>query len=461
MTEYIEPTAPPEYAGPKTGEVRSAPDSHVEQPPFKAQKHDVSSYPPAQKPGDAFSQYETIDFLGNVSGGPHAAAAEALATFSSSVGDGASSGQQYVPMPPPVPAPAPQQQAPAHTPAPAQGPPFICPTCNTSYSRLEYLRRHERRHADIRPFVCPCGKSFSRSDVLARHKTKCRVVLASDNGERKGERTRGTQRQARPRSRNEGRRSLDSEEVSDISVDPALAPVDPSLPPAPPPPLENAGEGDQYALGYHHYEGEYAPKGVPVHYGRHEKVYPTAKPAPRSSSYVSGPGAIHPELSARPGMYPGSQGEHSYAPQAYAPGHYTPPEPAQGRAPQSAPNSAAFGINDPNRYSVPGTGSLSPFSNTALNSGMSPYLSAFSCARDTPHSGRGAPADKGSERPADGKDGDGEQGAVHDSTEQHAVDGAGATTEVPADTAAGAAPTESKEDPAAQDGTAAPAPDAQ
>lgn len=25
------------------------------------------------------------------------------------------------------------------------GPPFICPTCSTSYSRLEYLRRHERR----------------------------------------------------------------------------------------------------------------------------------------------------------------------------------------------------------------------------------------------------------------------------------------------------------------------------
>nr|CDI53691.1 c2h2 zinc finger protein zas1a [Melanopsichium pennsylvanicum 4] len=28
----------------------------------------------------------------------------------------------------------------------ANGPPFICPTCSTSYSRLEYLRRHERRH---------------------------------------------------------------------------------------------------------------------------------------------------------------------------------------------------------------------------------------------------------------------------------------------------------------------------
>ena len=60
------------------------------------------------------------------------------------------------------------------------GPPFICPTCSTSYSRLEYLRRHERRHADIRPFVCDCGKGFSRSDVLSRHKRQCRVVLQID-----------------------------------------------------------------------------------------------------------------------------------------------------------------------------------------------------------------------------------------------------------------------------------------
>ncbi|KAJ1026399.1 hypothetical protein NDA13_003780 [Ustilago tritici] len=66
------------------------------------------------------------------------------------------------------------------------GPPFICPTCSTSYSRLEYLRRHERRHADIRPFVCDCGKGFSRSDVLSRHKRQCRVVLQLD-GSAQGE----------------------------------------------------------------------------------------------------------------------------------------------------------------------------------------------------------------------------------------------------------------------------------
>jgi hypothetical protein len=32
------------------------------------------------------------------------------------------------------------------------GPPYICPTCQTNYSRLEYLRRHERRR-EYRPAI--------------------------------------------------------------------------------------------------------------------------------------------------------------------------------------------------------------------------------------------------------------------------------------------------------------------
>lgn len=31
------------------------------------------------------------------------------------------------------------------------GPPYVCPTCQTSYSRLEYLRRHERRREYYKP----------------------------------------------------------------------------------------------------------------------------------------------------------------------------------------------------------------------------------------------------------------------------------------------------------------------
>ncbi|KAK0531416.1 hypothetical protein OC834_002962 [Tilletia horrida] len=66
------------------------------------------------------------------------------------------------------------------------GPPFVCAACKQTYSRLEYLRRHERRHADIRPFVCACGKGFSRSDVLGRHKKQCKAVVG-DSGSKDGD----------------------------------------------------------------------------------------------------------------------------------------------------------------------------------------------------------------------------------------------------------------------------------
>ena len=42
------------------------------------------------------------------------------------------------------------------------GPPFICPTCSTSYSRLEYLRRHERRRKSFAPLLL----LFSTSSLL-------------------------------------------------------------------------------------------------------------------------------------------------------------------------------------------------------------------------------------------------------------------------------------------------------
>ncbi|CDZ96249.1 FOG: Zn-finger [Phaffia rhodozyma] len=57
--------------------------------------------------------------------------------------------------------------------APAK-PTFACGTCGKLYSRLEYVRRHERKHQDSKPFPCTeCTKSFARSDVLLRHKRRC------------------------------------------------------------------------------------------------------------------------------------------------------------------------------------------------------------------------------------------------------------------------------------------------
>ncbi|KAL4401825.1 RNA polymerase II transcription regulator [Malassezia pachydermatis] len=448
---------PPSYheSRVKSDDAREPP-THEDGPPMKAQKQDATSYPGKAASQASIPQYNTIDFLGNVSGGPHAAAAEALATFSSSVGETANNSNLFVNVPPPTQGQTETQPTPAQAPTqaasstPQHGPPFLCPTCNTSYSRLEYLRRHERRHADIRPFACPCGKSFSRSDVLARHKTKCRVVLsgegqaaASSDNRAKTERTpRSTPRSTKGRTSSQMRTRNDRDAVADLSVDPALsaAAVDPSI--QPPPPLEGgapAGEADEsysyntappsYAgHSTNHAEGDYThAKGGAAHYTgmpmnahaqmptrmHDSKMYAhgvsgTSRNA--NMPYISGTAAIHPELSSRgQGMYSGTHSssganspstgtgtassaayypsqhtgaEHTgtYAPgtnAAHTAGHYSE---ANGSAPVAGMYQHPHG-KDLGRFS---SGTLSPFSNTALSSNISPYLSAFSCARDMP-----------------------------------------------------------------------------
>ncbi|KAG9044234.1 hypothetical protein FS837_008592 [Tulasnella sp. UAMH 9824] len=64
---------------------------------------------------------------------------------------------------------APSPDSPDH-----EKPRFPCATCGAQYSRLEYLRRHERKHTEHRPFSCSdCAKTFARSDVLLRHRRRC------------------------------------------------------------------------------------------------------------------------------------------------------------------------------------------------------------------------------------------------------------------------------------------------
>ncbi|CAH7682346.1 hypothetical protein PPACK8108_LOCUS15212 [Phakopsora pachyrhizi] len=53
---------------------------------------------------------------------------------------------------------------------------FKCPDCTKSFSRLEYVERHRRlKHLNIRPWSCKCGVSYARSDLLSRHRRKCRA----------------------------------------------------------------------------------------------------------------------------------------------------------------------------------------------------------------------------------------------------------------------------------------------
>lgn len=47
---------------------------------------------------------------------------------------------------------------------------FTCETCNKVFDKLKNLKRHEKLHSKVKPFVCECGKSYSRSDHLNRHK---------------------------------------------------------------------------------------------------------------------------------------------------------------------------------------------------------------------------------------------------------------------------------------------------
>lgn len=47
---------------------------------------------------------------------------------------------------------------------------FECSSCSKSFTRKDYLYRHEKNHAQFKPFKCDqCNLSFTRSDLLTKH----------------------------------------------------------------------------------------------------------------------------------------------------------------------------------------------------------------------------------------------------------------------------------------------------
>ncbi|TIA90093.1 hypothetical protein E3P81_02604 [Wallemia ichthyophaga] len=51
---------------------------------------------------------------------------------------------------------------------------FSCPTCQAKFTRKQHVYRHMRTHTGEKPYECEiCNESFSRSDLLSRHQSKC------------------------------------------------------------------------------------------------------------------------------------------------------------------------------------------------------------------------------------------------------------------------------------------------
>ena len=47
--------------------------------------------------------------------------------------------------------------------------PHVCEICQVAFQRNHDLKRHKDVHKDTKPYVCQCGRAFTRKDALKRH----------------------------------------------------------------------------------------------------------------------------------------------------------------------------------------------------------------------------------------------------------------------------------------------------
>lgn len=64
---------------------------------------------------------------------------------------------------------------------------FRCNECGKTFTRLQHMKRHGLRHGTDRPHGCPCGRKFTRHDLLVRHRQ-----TVHHNGAETFSRTSGT-----------------------------------------------------------------------------------------------------------------------------------------------------------------------------------------------------------------------------------------------------------------------------
>lgn len=110
------------------------------------------------------------------------------------------------------------------------------------FKRLEHVQRHERTHTKETPFKCPCGRSFSRRDLLRRHEK-----LA--HGDTEGSAAR--------------RMSMSSSHPSMSSPVLNHRPAETHLPQPPPPPLHTPGITNQSAYMAPYQQPELMPTSNP------------------------------------------------------------------------------------------------------------------------------------------------------------------------------------------------------